>query len=160
MIEKYRELYEYEKASDEKMLRMLDTVPEANRSDARFQRAVMIAGHVAAVRENWLDHMAGDSGHQVPYYDAECEFASLPGRFAALQAKWTAYLAALTDEALAGDFQFSEGGGTWAIPTDTQVMQLALHGPYHRGQIAILVEQLGGEIIDTDYVYWKLPWTE
>ncbi len=74
-IEHYRELYSYEKDCNPKMLAMIESVPEANRSDVRFQQAVTLAGH------------------------ASC----------------------------------------------------------HRGQIALLVDQLGGETVDTDYVYWAVP---
>ncbi len=43
-LELYRELYEYEKDCNEKMLSMIDSVPAASRSDARFQQAVLLPG--------------------------------------------------------------------------------------------------------------------
>jgi uncharacterized damage-inducible protein DinB len=40
------------------------------------------------------------------------------------------------------------------VPVEVQVIQLFGHASYHRGQIALLVDQLGGEVVDTDYVDW------
>ena len=37
------------------------------------------------------------------------------------------------------------------MPIGMQIEQLAGHAAYHRGQIALLVDQLGGEVQDTDY---------
>src|ERR1700761_6352164 len=77
----YQMMYDYEADCDQKMLAMLESVPEANRSDARFQRAVMLAGHLAACRENWLEFMLGDSSHPAPWFDPQCDFATLRPRF-------------------------------------------------------------------------------
>ena len=31
------------------------------------------------------------------------------------------------------------------------------HAWYHRGQIAMLVNDLGGEAVDTDFIFWNRP---
>src|SRR5579871_1872951 len=92
LLEHYRALYEYEKDCNAKMLTMLESVPEAHHSDARFQRAVSLAYHMAAGRENWLDWMDGEGRNQVAWNDERCELASLRPRFAALERQWTDYL--------------------------------------------------------------------
>jgi uncharacterized damage-inducible protein DinB len=154
LLEHYRALYEYEKDCDEKMLAMLESVPDAHRRDARFQRAVTLAAHLAAGRENWLDFMDGEGNHQVAWWDAWCELAALRPRFAALERRWTEYLARLTADQLAQEFAFTDSGQSWRLPIDVQIVQLIGHAPYHRGQVALLVDQLGGETVDTDYADW------
>lgn len=155
LIERYRALYEYEKACNIKMLAMLESVPDANRADPRFQQAVGLAGHLAACRENWLDNMQGDGMNQTDWFPNAMELSDLPSRFAALESSWTDYLAALDDVRLAQNFEFPvDGGYRYALGVETQTVQLFAHAPYHRGQIALLVDQLGGEATDTDYVYW------
>jgi uncharacterized damage-inducible protein DinB len=69
LLKHYRARYEHEKDSNHKMLAMLESVPEARRSEDRFQQAVMLAGHLAACRENWLDHMDGKGRSQVAWWD-------------------------------------------------------------------------------------------
>jgi len=155
LLGRYRELYRYEIDCNDKMLGMLESVPEANREDPRFQRAVMLAGHLAACRENWLDHMDGESGHQVAWFDDRCEFSTLRPRFAAIERRWTDYLARLGEDQLARDFDFPvEEGERFSLRTEVQVEQLVGHASYHRGQVALLVDQLGGETVDTDYADW------
>lgn len=158
LVERYRLLYEYEKDCNHKMLAMLASVPEPSRSDARFQQAVTLAGHLAACRENWLDYMAGTGNKQVAWFDTHCEFSTLRSRFMALEAQWTEYLSQLDEARLTQDFEFSiPEEGSFSLPTEVQIVQLVGHASYHRGQIVLLVDQLGGETLDTDYVYWAVP---
>ncbi len=153
-LELYRELYEYEKDCSEKMLAMIDSVPAASRSDTRFQQAVSIAGHLAACRENWLHWMTMRNVLPTDWYDEKHEFAALRPRFTALDSQWTDYLASLDEDRLAQEFEFAEGEERFSLPTEVQIVQLFGHASYHRGQVALLVSQLGGEVIDTDYVDW------
>ena len=48
LLERYRLWYEHEKDCNAKMLAMLESVPETNRTDARFQQAVSLADHLPA----------------------------------------------------------------------------------------------------------------
>ena len=157
LIERYRVLYEYEKDCNDKMLAMLESVPDDRRNDARFQQAVTLAGHLAAVRENWLNHMDSQGHDLVAWWDAKCDLSVLRPRFAALERQWTDYLAHLGDDQLAQDFAFTEMGQSFSLPTEAQIEQLVEHAAYHRGQIVLLVDQLEGETVDTDYVYWAVP---
>jgi uncharacterized damage-inducible protein DinB len=153
-LARHRRSYEYEEDCNQKMLAMIGSVPEARRSDARFQRAVTLAGHLAACRENWLDRMEGAGQHEAAWFDAACDLASLAPRLAAVQDRWTDYLAHLQESQLAQDFEFFEGDMRFSLPIGVQIEQLAGHALYHRGQIALLVDQLGGETVDTDYADW------
>ena len=52
-------------------------------------------------------------------------------------------------------FEFTElNGESFRLPIEVQIVQLVGHASYHRGQIALLVDQLGGETVDTDYADW------
>jgi uncharacterized damage-inducible protein DinB len=155
LLERYRVLYEHEKDCNHKLLAMLESVPEARRADPRFQQAVTLADHLAAGRENWLDWMEGEGRNQVAWWDERCELATLRPRFAALESQWTDYLARLEADRLAQDFEFSESDGErYRLPIEVQIMQLIGHASYHRGQVSLLVDQLGGETVDTDYADW------
>jgi uncharacterized damage-inducible protein DinB len=157
LIDRYCELYEHEKDCDQKLLDMIDSVPKEERSDPRFQKAVNLAGHLAACRENWLDRMASDGLNQVEWYDDNCDLETLRPRFAAMEARWTEYLANLSETELVSEFEFpSRDGDRYRWQIDGQILQLIGHAPYHRGQIALLVDQLGGETVDTDYLYWAI----
>ena len=154
-IEHYRALYEYEKDCNRKMIAMLESVPESGRADGRFQQAVSIADHLASCRENWLERMDGAGLCRAAWFDEHCDFATLGPRFTALERRWTDYLVRLDDSQLAQDFEFTEPNGeNFCLPVGVQTEQLAGHAAYHRGQIALIVDQLGGEVGDTDYADW------
>lgn len=155
MIDRYRTLYEHEKYANEKMLEMLASVPVAMQGDDRYARALAIAAHLAACREIWLGFMEGGPERVRDWWPPVNNLAALRTRFAALEQAWTAYLASLDDVALEADFEF-EDNGRWAIRRDIQVEQLVGHAAYHRGQVALLVDQLGGQVVDTDYVDWAI----
>lgn len=155
LLERYRELYEYEKHSNNKMLAMLESVPEANRSDARFQRAVSLAYHLVACRENFLDFMDGKGKNQVPWNDEQCDLSTLRPRFAAIESQWTDYLVRLEEDQMTQNFELIVSDEEiYRYPIEVQMEQMVGHTLYHRGQMVLLVDQLGGETVDTDYVDW------
>jgi uncharacterized damage-inducible protein DinB len=150
-------LYEHEKDSNHKMLDMIESVPEANPGDARFQQAVTLADHMAAGRQKWLEYMDdGDGTSQLAWRNDQCDLSTLRPRFAAVERKWTDYLARLEESQLAQDFEFVEESNGQRFPwrIETIIIQMIGHAPYHRGQVALLVDQLGGETVDTDYAGW------
>ena len=154
LIDRYRALYEYEKDCNQKMLAMLESVPEARRSDPGFQQAVTLADHMAACREFWLDCM-GKGSSELTVWNEGCDFSTLRSRFAAVEPRWNDYLTRLDDSRLAQDFEFTESNGeSFRLPLGGQIEHLAGHATYHRGQIALLVDQLGGEVVVTDYEDW------
>lgn len=156
ILDRYRLMYEHEKDSNQKMLAMIESVPEANRTDARFLQALSLADHMAAGREKWLDYMAGDGKNEISWRNEYVELSTLRPRFAAVEKQWTDYLASLEESRLAEDFDFvnEENGQHFPWRIETIIIQMIGHAPYHRGQVAMLVDQLGGETVDTDYAGW------
>ena len=157
-IEHYRHWYEHEKASNSAMLKMLKSVPDDKRGDPRFQQAVTLAAHLAACRENWLDRMTNGGQDQTDWWQERAVLEDLPKRYKKIEKRWTDYLASLTDRKLDVDFDFpvstGKSGYRWNI--EGQIVQLVGHAFYHRGQISLLVDQLGGKTMDTDYLYWEV----
>ena len=154
-IEVYRRWFEQEIDSNKKMLKMLRSVKSEQQSDPRYHQALVLAAHLAACRENWLERMQGGKSTG-EWWPENVDLKGLPKRYADLEVKWSAYLAELTDDALDRDFDFPTSkdlGYRWNI--EGQIRQLVGHSFYHRGQIALLVDQLGGKTEDTDYLYWE-----
>jgi len=138
------------------MLGMIESVPLDKRDDPGFGRALVLAAHLSACRENWLDRMIAEGQGQVDWWPEDVKFASLRPRYAAMESKWADYLASLTDDDLDCDFEFgTTDGKRWRWSIEGQIVQLVGHAFYHRGQIALLVGELGGEPVDTDYLYWE-----
>jgi uncharacterized damage-inducible protein DinB len=153
----YREHYRHECYANAAMLRMLASVPEANRQDPRFARAVNIADHLAACRINHLKFITATCGPYEDWFASTADFAGLPSKFSAAEEAWTAYLDTLTDEQALGTFGIPiENGDVYTLQTRIQIEQLIGHAAYHRGQVVMLVDMLGGETEDTDFVDWAV----
>jgi len=137
------------------MLEMVASVTFEAKNDSRYRQILTLAAHIAACRLNWLDRMAGEGLGQVPWWEDDVEESTLAGRYVSVNEKWRGYLADLDDELAEKDFTFPLADGRsyrWNI--EGQLKQLVGHGNYHRGQVVLLVDQLGGETEDTDYLYW------
>jgi uncharacterized damage-inducible protein DinB len=153
--DRYREWYEHERDCNKKMLAMLESVPDPARHDPRYKRAVELADHLAACRENWLDRMTSGGVRQVDWWPQGASVDSLKKRYLGTEAAWKSYLAGVTDKDLEAAFEFHSADGNryrWSI--EGQIFQLVGHAYYHRGQISLLVQELGGQTGDTDYLYW------
>src|SRR6185503_8463592 len=111
MIDRYRAWYEHERDSNDKMLAMIESVPDVRRTDPKFARAVDLAAHLAACRENWLDRMQASGEKQVNWWTENEAIEELRPRFAAIEARWTEYLARLSDADLERDFEFPATDG-------------------------------------------------
>ena len=155
MIERYRNWYEHERACNEKMLEMIESVPEDRRDDPRFGRAVDLAAHLAACRENWMVRMKG-TGQAGDWWRENVQLETLRPRFARVESEWAEYLKSLSDDDIAKDFEFSAGGARYRWNIEGQIVQLVGHAFYHRGQIAQLVDGLDGKTVDTDYLFWAI----
>src|SRR3569832_102642 len=98
IVERYREWFEQERDSNDKMLGMIESVPADKRTDPKFQQAVTLAAHLAACRENWLDRMIHDSKDQGPWWEEKAQLETLRSRFAAMEIAWTDYLSQMDDK--------------------------------------------------------------
>lgn len=152
--DEYRRAFEHESQANHAMLDMLAGVPEAARWDGRFQRAISIASHMCACRQNYLNSLLGSESQAEPWFEEQGDFSSLRSRFNRMEAEWKAYLANLDGAALDGFFTFWDNGRKWKMSTQAQLFQLIGHAGYHRGQVVLLVDQLGGETVDTDFILW------
>src|SRR5437016_5318774 len=94
-IENYRLWYEHEKDANKEMIAMIDSVPPESREDERFHRALALAAHLAACRENWLDHMTAGGVNQTAWWPESAKYEELGPRYATIEKQWTDYFASL-----------------------------------------------------------------
>jgi uncharacterized damage-inducible protein DinB len=153
-VELYRHAFEHEIAANHAMLKMLESVPEENRSDPRFQRAVNIAAHMASCRQNFLDLFTETTETFNSPFEERADSGKLQVSFSKMEAEWKEYLSGIDDARIDGFFVFADNGEKWKMSLEAQLFQLVGHAAYHRGQVVLLVDGLGGTTIDTDYIDW------
>jgi uncharacterized damage-inducible protein DinB len=68
------------------------------------------------------------------------------------------YVRSLDDADLAREFEWQlDNGQRYPLNLEGLLTQVFGHAWYHRGQIARLVAALGGQAVDTDYIFWTKP---
>jgi uncharacterized damage-inducible protein DinB len=155
--ERFRRWYAYERDCNAKALAMLESVPEANRLSPAFARAVGKMAHLVAARHFWLFRLQECTDRPQSWFPAT-PLDQLPAALAEIERRWVQYLAKLTDADLASERTLvAENGSRWRWRLIDLLTQLFGHAWYHRGQIAMLVKDLGGKSVDTDYVFWSGP---
>jgi uncharacterized damage-inducible protein DinB len=151
----FRRWYEQEKDGDQKILSMLDSVSIENRETEEFTRAANLALHLVACRMNWLARIEGQAPSAGDWWPSFESLDHLRSKFSEIESLWERYLATLDEDEFSRDFEYMLVDGKhyrWNV--GHQLMQLVGHAFYHRGQIALLVDRLGGTMVDTDYLYW------
>ena len=157
LIERFRTWYEYEKACNQIMLDMMDSVPTDRRTALQFSQAVDLAAHLALCRENWLNRMDDDGSKVDHWFEQGVDFETLRQRFANIERFWTLYLHRLNDDDLDRNFEFKgTDGSDQLLQVEVQLTQMVGHAFYHRGQIVMIVDSLGGDTVDTDYLFWEM----
>ncbi len=159
-LSRFRLLYDYERDCNAKVLAMLRSVPDPRRTDPQFARALGKAAHLIAARHMWLFRL-GICADKPSDWFPPTTLEELPAVTADVEQRWVSYLAGLTEEAVLAEVAWTGHDGKrrrW--PLIDLLTQVFGHAWYHRGQIATLVKDLGGQPIDADYIFWNRPTLE
>jgi len=114
-------------------------------------RALTIYSHVLGAEAVWLARLAGRPSDVAvwPILSLE-QAASLAERNAA---ELDALLASLSPDDLGREIDYrTSDGRAFRSSIEDILLHVALHGSYHRGQIALLIRGGGGEPASTDYI--------
>ncbi len=142
MTEMLLRFFAFGRWANQESLRSLEAMEEPP------PRAVALLAHIVATQRVWLDR-ARSSPQSVAVWPQW----SLPETAKELPAdlgEWTRLIA--TGD-LSREFDYTNTKGQrFRNKLSDVALHVALHGVYHRGQIAALVRQHGGEPADTDFI--------
>ena len=155
LADRFRRWYEHERDSNEKIIAMLESVPDEKRSDPLFQKALDKMAHLVAARRRWLGRLGVAT--EMPDAFPKGNLAELPALVAAVESAWVGYLGTLDDVALAKKMEWVYNGQKLRWDLEGILTQVNGHAWYHRGQVAMLVAMLGGKAVDTDYIFFCKP---
>jgi uncharacterized damage-inducible protein DinB len=155
LTDRYRRWFEYEKDSHAKVLASLESVPPENRALPAFAKAVTLLAHIVAARQLWLFRFGVAKESPTDFFPEGLSITELASQLSDVEAAWNSYLSRLDDDALSRVFTYqSLDSSRFKNTIDDILTQLFGHSWYHRGQIASLVRQAGGQPAATDFVYW------
>jgi uncharacterized damage-inducible protein DinB len=130
----------------------LASIASIDASRAERAQAARLYAHVAGAEHIWLSRLEGRRPAHPVWPDLSLEAA------AALAKESLAGLRTLADapaEALARVVEYQTTTGQALRNTVADILgHVALHGSYHRGQIALLTRQGGGAPAATDYIVY------
>jgi uncharacterized damage-inducible protein DinB len=157
LADRFRHWYEYERDCNAKCLTMLASVPEDRRDTPEFQKAVGRMAHLVVARQRWLNRL-GHWASSPNLFPQGTKLNDLPAMIAATEEAWVQYLRTLDDAGLTRDIEWQiDNGKRYRWTVEGVLTQTFGHAWYHRGQIAQLVAGLGGQAVDTDYIFWSKP---
>ena len=154
LADSYRRWFEYEQDAHAKLLASLRTAAPAHDGEAAFAKALDLASHIASARLMWL-HRFGAAPEPADLFAPGGNVERVAALFDRMHAAWTAYLSRVDDGELAREFTYQSYEGTrFSDRVGDILTQLFGHSWYHRGQIALLLRQMGAEPAATDFVFW------
>ena len=140
-----RKLVDHMKWADAAALDALRTSPGPE------PRALTLYAHILGAEAVWLARIHGRPS-DVPVWPSVSvdECVTLSARNAAA---YDALLASLAPDDLSREIDYRNSAGTpFRSTLENILLHVALHGAYHRGQVALLVRDGAGEPIPTDYI--------
>jgi uncharacterized damage-inducible protein DinB len=145
MMEEMRRLFAHVRWADERALEALRGAPRAS------AEALRVYAHVLGAEHTWLSRLRGEPP-EVAIWPAltldEC--AALASRNAD---GFEAFLDSLGPGDLAREVEYRNSAGDgFRTRIDDILLHVALHGSYHRGQVAMLLRQEGAVPLPTDYI--------
>ena len=146
MIDQLRRLFAHVRWADERVMEAL------RRADPLPPRTLEIYAHLVAAEHVWLSRLRGDPPRLAvwPRLDLD-ECAVLAAENAAA---YSTYLDAMGDDTAGSIAYRNSAGDAFESRIDDVLMHVALHGSYHRGQLALLLRDAGAEPAATDYIAW------
>lgn len=139
----FSHLPEYLEWANSHVLEMLRRTPG--------EEGVGIFAHLLAAEQIWAARIAGDAP-PCPLWPAwtleECA-AAIPQS----AGRWRGIVRHA--DARAPVTYRNSKGDTFASSVEDILLHVFAHGAYHRGQIAQAVRLAGGELVDTDYIFFR-----
>jgi len=154
-IERYRRLFEYEKDSHAKVLASLEGVAPERRGPGAYAQALSLFAHIAAARRLWLFRLGHAAEPPTEFFPTGLTLEQLRNAITVMEAAWSDVLAGMDEGELDRVFEYQSLDGPRFRNTIEDILtQLFGHSLYHRGQIALLMRQVGAPPAETDYVFW------
>lgn len=152
-IARFQRLLAYETWANTLLLDALDTVPDASRTLPAYDRAVRLIPHNVLARRIWLSRLANTTFGPVADWFPAWPLAQTRQACAETDADWSSYLAALAPQSLSAPIHYTGGDGIARANIAEDIITHAFnHSTYHRGQLARLIHECGGNRPSTDFI--------
>lgn len=149
MTEHVHRLFRHMSWADDRLI----TLMEGLDVDAEAEREILrLFAHVVAAERVWLLRATGGDASSVPIWP-DWPLGETARAAGDTRAGYERLLDALTERDLGRvvEYRNSQGAAFHTALGDI-LLHVAMHGSYHRGQIAAAVRRGGGEPVNTDFI--------
>ena len=145
MLGYLRKLIDHLEWADAALLEALRTAPGSD------PRGLVLYNHVLGAEAVWLARLAGRRSAVAVWPTLSLDDATSLARENARELR--ALASSLTSADLAREIDYRNSAGqAFRSTIEDILLHVALHGAYHRGQIALVIRAGGGEPASTDYI--------
>jgi uncharacterized damage-inducible protein DinB len=156
-----RHLFEYNEWANNHLLSFAEALPEAELTAARggsFPSMLETFGHLAAAQINWLERWT-TGANRVSTLELQKmpDIGTVRAAFLASHMGLREFLSGLQEEELAAPRETRDSAGQPLVRPFWQMMtHVANHGTFHRGEVALMLTELGHSPGDIDFLYWEV----
>jgi uncharacterized damage-inducible protein DinB len=145
-IEYFTRLFEHSRWATARILRLLEKLPSVE------PKVLGWFAHILSAERIWLLRLQETDSSAVPIWP-NLSLQDIETLAADVAAGYATYLGALTTDRLDHAVSYRNSKGTlFQNRVEDILTHVALHGAYHRGQIAAAVRAGGIEPVNTDYI--------
>ena len=144
-VEAFRRMWDHAAWADEMLLSALEAMQPPPALAWREY------AHVLGAESVWLDRLSQRTQRHAVW--PELSVAEARSLAASLRAEYAAYVARLSADALDTRVAYvNSAGQSFETPVSDILLQVALHGQYHRGKINLMLRQAHLPPSPTDYI--------
>jgi uncharacterized damage-inducible protein DinB len=112
--------------------------------------------HIYGAEWVWLQRFHGESPKALPNAEGFPDCAALTAKWNEVNDELLRFVRGLTARGLEKKITYTNfRGEQYTYTLNSMLQHLALHGNYHRGQVATLLRQLGAEPLMTDLLVYE-----
>lgn len=151
-------LFDYTVWANHRVMRSAATLtPEDFRRDLHASHGGVrgTLAHILSAEWIWLERFKGVNPTRLLDEGDYPDVVALRDRWAVIEEHRRSWLESLRPDALAETLDYRDTkGNAHAQPLWQLVQHVVNHGSYHRGQVVLLLRQLGAKPVSTDLVFW------
>lgn len=153
VIDHYRDMLRYERWANDRVLQSLESIPGEERHGRVYERAMSLLAHNALARKVWLWRIQGTPYENPPDWFPVTSLQDQRRLCDEADRAWEQFIDSLDDAALDREVRYAASNGDRFSSTLREILvHVFNHSTYHRGQIARLVTECGGQRVPTDYI--------
>jgi len=153
LLSHFHELFQYEQWANERTLVSLDSVPADRRHGPAYDRLMGLLPHNLIARRVWRWRILGEPHEKPADWFPKMSVADTRALAVEVDRDWEPFLGSIKESDLTRLITFRTSDGTQRTRRlDHLITHVFNHATYHRGQIARLVTEHGGERAVTDFM--------